>query len=313
VNVIVAVDPDGSSATLLEWRLSLADAFTWLLQGSKAVFLFFIMFTVYKYGHIKLGRKGDKPEFATLTYFCMIFTAGTGPVLLTLSAAEPMLHQSSNFFAQAGYHSQDEVDQFAINMYVCSWGISGWLTFTVVSIASALGVHRFGLPLTLRSCFYPIFGAYTWGWIGDVIDGFAIVVMVFSVCCMLCMTAIQVASGLVTLGWIEENASQDSSMMVEKTIVWTVTIISIASVFSGLQGGIKFVSLLAGTVALVLSLLVLSMDNTKFILNLAVQTVGYHLQHSMLELNFWTDAFGQLHEGSGRAIDGKAAEQWWMS
>jgi hypothetical protein len=32
-----------------------------------------------------------------------------------------------------------------------------------------------------------------------------------------------------------------------------------------------------------------------------------------LELNFWTDTFGQLREGSGRAIDGKASEQWWMS
>jgi choline-glycine betaine transporter len=298
---------------LLQWRTSLVDTFTWLILGSKAVFLFFLMFTVYKYGHIKLGRKGDKPEFATLTYFCMIFTAGTGPVLLTMSAAEPMLHQSSNFFAQAGYHSQDEVDQFAINMYVSSWGICCWWTFTIASIAAALGVHRFGLPLTLRSCFYPIFGAYTWGWIGDVIDGGAIVLMIFSVCCMLCLTAIQVASGLVKLGWVEEKGPENSAMTVEKTIVWIVTIISIASVFSGLQGGIKYVSLLAGTVALVLSLLAFAMEDSKFVLNLAVQTVGYHLQNSIFQLNFWTDAFGQLHEGSGRAIDGKAAEQWWIS
>jgi choline-glycine betaine transporter len=64
VSANVTVDPDGSFASLLAWRLTLSESFTWLLQGSKAVFLFFLMFTVYKYGHIKLGRKRDKPEFA---------------------------------------------------------------------------------------------------------------------------------------------------------------------------------------------------------------------------------------------------------
>lgn len=48
-------------------------------------------------------------------------------------------------------------------------------------------------------------------------------------------------------------------------------------------------------------------------LNLQVQELGTYLQSSILQLNFWTDAFGQLREGSGRAVDGKAAEQWWYS
>jgi choline-glycine betaine transporter len=172
-----------------------------------------------------------------LTYFCMIFTAGTGQVLLTFGIAKPLFHQSGNFFAQAGYHSQDEVDQFAINMNVCNWGISTFLSFAIVSIATALGAHRFGLPLTLQSCFYPIFGAYTWGWIGDVIDGFA-------VCCMLCLTAIQVASGLVRLGWAKDKGSESGTMTVEETMFWIMTILSIAALFSELQGGIKYVSLL---------------------------------------------------------------------
>ena len=51
-------------------------------------------------------------------------------------------------------------------------------------------------------------------------------------------------------------------------------------------------------------------DNTKYLMNLQVQEVGYYLQWSMFQLNFWTDAFGQLRDGEGRATDGEAAEAW---
>ena len=54
-------------------------------------------------------------------------------------------------------------------------------------------------------------------------------------------------------------------------------------------------------------------DDTKFFLNLIVQQTGYYLQWGIFELNFWTDSFAQLHEGSGRAVDGNAGAQWWMN
>jgi hypothetical protein len=43
-----------------------------------------------------------------------------------------------------------------------------------------------------------------------------------------------------------------------------------------------------------------------------LQEVGYYFQWSIFLLNFHTDAFGQLKEGEGRAVDGNGAEVWWM-
>jgi choline-glycine betaine transporter len=298
---------------LLAWKTYIASSFTWLFLGSKALFLFFILYTLYRYGHIHLGQKKDKPEFSSLTTFIMIFAAGVGPVFFVYSVAESMYHRADHFFAKSGYRSQDEIDMFAINMTLCDWGLTTWLTFTVVAVAAALATHRFGLPLTFRSCFYPIFGAYTWGWMGDVIDGMAIVLMILGVCSMLCTSTLQIVSGLVHLGWIDPNSTDEELMMVQKTTVWIVTFISIASVISGLRGGIRYMSFLAVTTAVFLGLMVFAMEDTKFILNLQVQTLGYHLQTSIFQLNFWTDAFGQLEEGAGRAIDGNAAEQWWIT
>jgi choline/glycine/proline betaine transport protein len=165
------VDPEGAFNTLLKGKTRVFESLTWIINGSRAVFLFFLLYTVYKYGHIHMGLKGDKPEFAALTYFSMIFAGGVGPFLFVYSVIEPMLHRQGHFYAQAGYRSQDEIDMFAINMNITDWSLATWLTFPIVAIASALAIHRFGLPPTFRSCFYPIFGAYTWGWIGDAIDG----------------------------------------------------------------------------------------------------------------------------------------------
>ena len=55
------------------------------------------------------------------------------------------------------------------------------------------------------------------------------------------------------------------------------------------------------------------MDRTNYILNLIVQTTGYYFEYSLLQIAFHTDAFGQLREGEGRAVDGHAAAAWWMS
>jgi choline/glycine/proline betaine transport protein len=65
---------------------------------------------------------------------------------------------------------------YALNLTINNWAIAAWAPYLVVAICMGLAGHRFKLPLTFRSCLYPIFREYTWGWIGDVIDGFTIVV-----------------------------------------------------------------------------------------------------------------------------------------
>jgi choline-glycine betaine transporter len=134
-----------------------------------------MVFIGLKFGHIKMGRKDEEPEFSTASFFFMIFSAGVGVGLFVFGVSEPQWHANSHWFAQAGYHSQDEIDMFAINLSVANWAISGWAPYLVVSVCMGLAGHRFKLPFTFRSCLYPILGQYTWGWIGDVIDGFTIV------------------------------------------------------------------------------------------------------------------------------------------
>ena len=96
----------------------------------------------------------------------MIFAAGVAVGLFVYGVSEPLYHLNDNWFANAGFHSQDERAMFAINLTVANWGIAGWAPYLIVAVTMGLAGHRFHMPMTFRSCLFPIFGAYTWGWIG---------------------------------------------------------------------------------------------------------------------------------------------------
>jgi choline/glycine/proline betaine transport protein len=84
--------------------------------------------------------------------------------------------------------------------------------------------------MTLRSTLYPILGKYTWGWIGDFVDGFTIVVTVAGVCTSLGLGAMQIMAGLQRVGWVDSNISDDARNNGLIGIIWVVTIIATVSV-----------------------------------------------------------------------------------
>ena len=59
--------------------------------------------------------------------------------------------------------------------------------------------YREKLPLTMKSCFYPLIGDAIFGWMGDFIDVFSIMATLFGVCTSLGLGARQVAKGLSVL------------------------------------------------------------------------------------------------------------------
>jgi choline-glycine betaine transporter len=184
--------------------------------------------------------------------------------------------------------------------------------YLTVAVSTALASFRFKLPLTFRSGFYPILGEYTWGWMGDVIDGFSIVVTVAGVCTSLGLGAIQISTGLQRIGWVDPDLTADEKVNVQTATIWIITCIATISVMTGLDVGIKYLSIFAFSLGMILTFVIFIMDRSNYLLNLMVQTFGYYFQSSIWQLPFHTDAFGQLREGEGRAVDGAAAAAWWL-
>ena len=78
-------------------------------------------------------------------------------------------------------------------------GIHGWAIFSLVGLLLSLMSYREKLPLTMKSCFYPLIGDGIFGWIGDFIDVFSIIATLFGVCTSLGLGSRQVATGLSVL------------------------------------------------------------------------------------------------------------------
>ena len=92
------------------------------------------------------------------------------------------MNKDSHIASSYSIPTLDEIDIYALNLTLMHWGAAAWSVYLVVSLTMGLATFRFSLPLTFRSCFFPIIGEYTWGWIGDVLDGFTVVVTVSGVC-----------------------------------------------------------------------------------------------------------------------------------
>ena len=188
--------------------------------------------------------------------------------------------------------------------------LSRCITDLVVAIATGLGTYRFGLPMTIRSTFYPILGDYCWGWMGDLIDAISLVMTVAGVCTSLGLGAIQMVAGLQRLGWVDPD--REDLQMVYVALICIITLCATASVVSGLAVGIKILANIAFGLGCFILFLCFAMEKSRYILDLLFQTTGVYLQWNIFQVPFWTDAFGSLEEGSGRAIDGNSAAEWWI-
>ena len=328
------VEPEVAKTELLDMRARVALNYTWIIVFSKPLTFFFLVWVAYKYGHIKLGKKDEEPEYSGITYFAMLFAAGVAVGIFYFGVSEPLGHSQSmsynskvsysagNWFVENGYMTQDEMDQFAMTQTIFHWGLAAWSVYLVVALGTALASFRFRLPLTFRSCFYPLLGDYTWGWIGDVIDGFSIVVTVSGVCTSLGLGAMQIAAGLQRIGWVDKGLSGDEMTDVQTAIIWIVTVIATISVMTGLDVGIKYLSMFAFCLGMILTFVIMIMDRTNYLLNLMVQTIGHFFQFGIWLLPFHADAFGQLREGEGRTTDVRTDEwgegtdagaaAWWF-
>jgi choline-glycine betaine transporter len=293
---------------LVKWRNWVSNVFTWFYIGSQDAWIAFAIFLWWKYGHIKLCARGEedkKPEFSDAAYFMMTFSAGVAVGLFFYGAAEPIwLYYGDNRYnnAASGGLSDFENAQWAMTQTIYHWGIHGWIPYQVVGASMAVASYRQGLPMTIRSCFYPILGNGIYGWVGDAIDALSIVTIVGGVCTSLGLGTQSIASGIHRLSPDLWDDTDDQQIKDTNTlIIILITLVATLSVVSGLNYGIKTLSLLAFNAGMVLLLTVFFMDNTWFFLNLMVQTLGHYLQNFMF-LSFYTDAWSEV------AITGNGSE-----
>ncbi|NJK36558.1 MAG: BCCT family transporter [Oscillatoriales cyanobacterium SM2_3_0] len=264
----------------------IATSMGWFLILVVNIYLGVVIFlALSKFGKIRLGGAQAQPEFSTFAWFAMLMSAGMGIGLMFWSVAEPVFHAASPspFFGNVQPDSIAAA-QSAMGVTFFHWGLHAWGIYALVGLSLAFFTFNRGLPLTIRSVFYPILGEKIYGWPGNLVDILAVIATLFGLATSLGLGAKQVNAGLSFLFGLPDG------VWLQVLLIAVITSFATASVVSGLNHGVKFLSEINIYIASIFMLFVLLVGPTLFILNSLVENLGYYLS-ILPSLSFWTETF----------------------
>ncbi len=258
--------------------------FDWFFMGSANILVLFCLFLVFsRFGKIRLGGESAKPDFNRISWFSMLFAAGMGIGLMFWGVAEPMAYFSGWGGTPLAVEAwSPEAAELAMAATLYHWGLHAWAIYAIVALSLAFFCFNKGMPLTIRSAFYPLLGDRIWGWWGHLIDIMAVMATIFGLATSLGMGAAQASSGLNFLFGIPD------ALNTQIAIVVGVTFLAIISVVRGLDGGVKILSNVNMVLALLLLIFVAITGPTLAIFKGVFSSAGGYFSN-LLPLSVWND------------------------
>ena len=234
----------------------------------------FVIFALYaglsSVGTLRLGRDDERPEFSTMAWFAMLFSAGMGIGLVFWGVAEPLNHYLHPPSIGGEYAEGIAAAEQAMDLTMFHWGLHAWAIYVVVGLGLAYMTYRRGRPLSMRWLLEPLFGRkLVEGALGNVVDAMAIVGTLFGVATSLGLGVQQILAGLTHLGWID--GPSDGAII---GLILVITGIATFSVVSGVEKGLKWLSNINMSLAAFLLLVVLLAGPTLLLLQSWVGNLG---------------------------------------
>jgi glycine betaine transporter len=249
-----------------------------------AFLVFSVVVALSRFGNVRLGKDGERPEFGTASWIAMMFSAGMGIGLMFNGVAEPLSHLAAppNDAARAG---SLEAARVAMEYSYFHWAFHPWALYAIVGLALAYFTFRQGRPNLISSAFYPILGERVNGPIGKAIDSLAIFATLFGSATSLGLGALQINSGLNFVWDVETSNGLAIS------IIAVLTLCFVVSAVTGVHKGIKHLSNTNMVLALLLLLFILVVGPTVFILDTLTEAIGGYVA-SIVPFSFRTGAYG---------------------
>jgi choline/carnitine/betaine transport len=271
----------GSALTWIEQNLG------WLFVTLASAFVVYVLWLAgSKYGRIPLGRDDEAPEFRTISWIAMMFSAGMGIGLMFYGVAEPLAHYVSPPPGTVRGESGEAI-KTAMATTLFHWTLHPWAIYAVVGLAIAYGTFRRGRKQLISAAFEPLFGKRrAEGPAGKLIDVLAIFATLFGSAASLGLGALQIGSGMEILGWAGRVGNG-----VLVGIIAVLTAAFIASAVSGVGKGIQWLSNINMVLAVVLAVFVFVVGPTVLILNLVPESVGSYFS-DLAEMAARTEATG---------------------
>ena len=233
---------------MLSWLTTRMD---WFFISAGNIFVLICLgLIISPLGKVRLGGTLARPDYSYVTWFSMLFAAGMGIGLMFYGVSEPLSHFSSSMggtVMENGVRTDsaplngaggaaDSARQLAMAATIFHWALHPWAIYAFLALGLALFSFNKGLPLTIRSLFYPLLGDAVWGWPGHLIDILAVLATLFGLATSLGLGASQAASGLNFL--FDVPLGQTTQIV----LVVVITAIATFSVVAGLDVGVRRLS-----------------------------------------------------------------------
>jgi choline/carnitine/betaine transport len=245
----------------------------WLFVLTSSGFVVFVVWlALSRFGNIPLGRDDEEPEFRTISWIAMMFSAGMGIGLMFYGVSEPVTH----FVTPppgTGDPGNPQAVQNAMATTLFHWTLHPWAIYAVVGLAISYGVYRKGRLQLISAAFEPLLGKHANGPWGKVIDMLAIFATLFGSAASLGLGALQIRSGLQIVTGLSATGNG-----VLVAIIAVLTVAFVVSAVTGVEKGIQWLSNINMVLAVVLAAFVFVVGPTVFILNLIPTSLGSYIQ-----------------------------------
>jgi choline/glycine/proline betaine transport protein len=234
----------------------------------------------------------------------MLLSAGMGIGLMFWSVGEPMFHYATPSPMFGDIQAETPVAaQAAMGVTYFHWGLHPWAIYAIVGLGLAFFAYNRGLPLTIRSVFYPLLGNRIYGFWGNLIDVLSVLATLVGLATSLGLGVQQINAGLNALFGI------GISTTMQVTLITIITGFATLSVMAGLDKGVKRLSQANMILAGIFMLFLLVVGPTVYILGGFTQNLGFYLT-ILPELSLWTETFRDTNwQGSWTVF----YWAWWIS
>ncbi|MEO2266006.1 BCCT family transporter [Pseudoalteromonas sp. YIC-656] len=268
---ILVTDAATAKAALDGIKWDIINNFDSLFMWSANIFVIFCLaLIVSPWGKIKLGGQDAVPSHSRISWLAMLFAAGMGIGLMFWGVAEPVAYFTGWYETPLGVDANTpEAAKAAMGATMFHWGLHPWAIYAVVALSLAFFAYNKGLPLSIRSIFYPLLGDRAWGWPGHIIDILAVLATLFGLATSLGLGAQQASAGF------NHVFGTEGGIGLQIGVIVGVTLLAIISVIRGIDGGVKVLSNLNMGLAFILLIFVALVGFAAAVGNLPNTVMGY--------------------------------------
>ncbi|MGO1384654.1 MAG: BCCT family transporter [Arachnia sp.] len=227
-----------------------------------AIAVFMLVLAYGRTGGVRLGADDEAPEFTTVSWIAMLFSAGMGIGLLFYGPYEPLTYFLDPPQGVTAASGSPDAMLASMAQVMLHWGPMAWSFYALVGGAIAYSAYRRGRAPLISAIFEPIFGSKTSGPLGAIIDIFAIIVTLFG-------TSISLGIGVQQIGQGASLTFNTGPLGNGFLIVMMgiLTGLFILSAVSGVKRGIRALSNINMVLAGLLAVFVFIVGPTVYLLN----------------------------------------------